>query len=76
MADKKTTAKVVKAEEVKTLDQLLADLETAQIEHTATRRSHLQGELVNPRVLGAHRKTIARIKTAINAAKAAGKESK
>lgn len=70
----KTTA--TKAAEVKTIEQLRADLEKAQADLVLSRRSHAQGELVNPRILNTQRKAIARIKTAITAAEKEGKESK
>ena len=78
MADaKKTTAtpKVMKnAAEVKTIEQLRADLEQAQADHLDSRRSHKQGELVNPHVLTVQRKGIARLHTAIKATESAVKE--
>ena len=37
----------------------------------AAKRSHAAGELVNPRALGEIRKSIARLKTALNAKKEA-----
>ena len=71
MADaKKTTKKTaVKATEVKTLEQLQTELETLHAEHLESRKSLVQGELVNPRVVTVQRKNIARLHTAINAAK-------
>ena len=71
---KKTTAK--KATEVKTLEQLRAELETKQADQIAAKRSHAAGELVNPRVLTVTRKEIARLHTAIRAAELSEKESK
>lgn len=65
MADKKTTVKNAKAVEVKTLEQLLADLETAENDIHESRKSHAAGELVNPRAITHKRKEIARLKTAI-----------
>lgn len=69
MADKGTIKKVnkktSKAIEVKTLEQLLADLATAQDELHESRKSHAAGELVNPRVITVKKKEIARLKTAI-----------
>lgn len=64
MADKKTT----KATEVKTIDQLQEELVKLQAENLESRKSHKQGELVNPHVLTVQRKNIARIHTAITAA--------
>ena len=66
MADTKKTAK--KADVVKTIDELRAELETKQQALNDTRRSHKAGELVNPRVRGQIRKEIARLHTAIHAA--------
>lgn len=71
---KKTTAK--QATEVKTLEQLRAELETKQADQIAAKRSHAAGELVNPRVLTVTRKEIARLHTAIRAAELSEKESK
>ena len=66
MADTKKTAK--KADVVKTIDELCAELATKQQDLNDSRRSHKAGELVNPRVLGQIRKEIARLHTAIRAA--------
>lgn len=84
MADvKKTTKKTApkadvkakKATEVKTLAQLQDELATLRNDLQESRRSHLMGELVNPRVLGQQRKAVARTLTAIKqAAKTAAKE--
>jgi ribosomal protein L29 len=71
---KKTTAK--QATEVKTLEQLRAELATKQADQIAAKRSHAAGELVNPRVLTVTRKEIARLHTAIRAAELSEKESK
>lgn len=69
MADLKKTTKVSKkAAEVKTLAALQEDLVKLHAEHLESRRSHKQGELVNPHVLTVQRKGIARIHTAITAA--------
>lgn len=74
---KKTTKKVVKATEVKAPEELKKNLAAKQADLLAARKSHRSGELVNPRVLGATRKEIARLHTAIRAAElAAKKESK
>lgn len=67
MADKKT-AKTV---EVKTVEQLQEELVKLQAEHLESRKSHKQGELVNPHVLTVQRKGIARAHTAITAAQLA-----
>jgi ribosomal protein L29 len=72
MADKTT-----KAVEVKTIEQLNADLTTLLAENLESRRSHHMGELTNPHVLTVQRKNIARLHTAIAAAnKEAVKEDK
>jgi len=65
MADKKTTTK---ASEVKTVAELQEELVKLQAEHLESRRSHKQGELVNPHVLTVQRKGIARAHGAITAA--------
>lgn len=49
----------------KTTEELQKDLATKQGELAESVRSHRSGELVNPRALGAIRKEIARIKTAL-----------
>jgi len=59
----KTTSK--KAVEVKTLAQLQEELVTLVAQNLESRRSHKQGELVNPHVLTVQRKNIARAHTAI-----------
>ena len=82
MADKKTTAAKApakkttkKANEVKTVEQLREELVKLQADHLESRKSHRQGELVNPHILTTQRKGIARLHTAINAtAKTAVKE--
>ena len=56
---------------VKTADELQKDLAAKQQDLVEAKRSHRAGELVNPRVLGATRKDIARILTQINATKEA-----
>ncbi len=66
MADTKKTAK--KADAVKTIDELRAELAAKQQDLNDSRRSHKAGELVNPRVLGQIRKEIARLHTAIRTA--------
>lgn len=71
MAEKKATKQAAKpAKEVKTLKQLREDLATKRKELVDATRGHRAGELQNPRVLGATRKEIARILTAIKAAEA------
>lgn len=64
---KKTTAK--KATEVKDVKALEKDLAAKQQDLLEAQRSHAGGELVNPRVLRATRKEIARLHTQIRAAK-------
>lgn len=54
---------------VKTADELQKDLASKQQDLIEAKRSLKAGELVNPRVLGATRKDIARILTQINALK-------
>lgn len=78
MADTKKTTKAVlkttstkKAVEVKTIAQLHEDLQTLRHDHQESRRSHVQGELVNPHVLTVQRKNIARTLTAIKQANVA-----
>ncbi len=74
MADaiKKTTkAPAKKAVEVKTLTQLQEELVTLQHDYRESRRSHIMGELVNPRVLTVQRKSVARLQTAIRQAEIA-----
>lgn len=69
--------KVTKATELKTVEQLNDDLVKLLAENLESRRSHQQGELVNPHVLTVQRKNIARLHTAIAAAnKQAVKEEK
>lgn len=50
----------------KSLDDLQKLLAEKRQEQLMISKSHISGELVNPRVLGAARKEIARIMTAIN----------
>lgn len=78
MATAKTTKKTApkKSAEVKSLDQLRAELATKKADQIAHKRSHAAGELVNPRILTVIRKEIARLHTAIRAAELAAKESK
>ena len=72
MADTKKTAK--KADVVKTIDELRAELATKQQDLNDSRRSHKAGELVNPRVLGQIRKEIARLLTVIRAQELAAEQ--
>jgi ribosomal protein L29 len=72
MADVKKTTKattklVKKASEVKTIEQLHDELAKLRVEHNESRKSHRAGELVNPHVLTAQRKSVAQLLTAINA---------
>lgn len=75
MADKKPTkaAKTVKKSDKKpnemTLDELHKQLETKRSDLLDAQRSHKAGELINPRVLSATRRDIARLKTAVSVAK-------
>jgi ribosomal protein L29 len=65
------------AKEVKTLEQLRADLEVKKNDLLVAKRGHKLGELINPRVLTATRKEIARLQTAIRAEEIAkAKENK
>lgn len=66
MATAKKTVK--KVEEVKTLAQLHEELQTLRANQLESKKSHRQGDLVNPHVLTTQRKAIARTLTAINAA--------
>ena len=72
MADTKKTAK--KADVVKTIDGLRAELAAKQQDLNDSRRSHKAGELVNPRVLGQIRKEIACLLTAIRAQELAAEQ--
>lgn len=69
MADAKKTTTVAKvskkATEVKTVATLNQELVALQAEYLESRRSHKQGELVNPHVLTVQRRGIARTHTAI-----------
>jgi len=77
MAETKTTKKTAKkAEEVKTIQQLREDLVAKTADQLQNKRANAAGELVNPRVITATRKEIARLNTAIRAAELAEKESK
>jgi len=75
----KATAKKVE-KKVNYSAMSIADLNKALVEKhgdlLASKSSLKGGELVNPRVIGATRKEIARIHTAIRVAEAANKESK
>ncbi len=75
MANAKKTTTVVKtskkATEVKTVVTLNQELAALQAEYLESRRSHKQGELVNPHVLTVQRRGIARTHTAIAIAIAA-----
>lgn len=76
MADTKVKKSAKKAEEVKTLEQLHAEVATKRTELLEARRGNAAGELANPRVLTSTRKEIARLLTAIRAAELSEKESK
>lgn len=77
MAEKKSTkatTKAVKKSTAKkpsemTVDELQTALATKHTDLLDAKRSHKAGELINPRVLTATRKEIARLHTAIAAAK-------
>lgn len=64
------------AAEVKSVAELQKDLATKRGEYIDAKRSHRAGELVNPRVITATRKEIARLLTAITVAEKSEKESK
>lgn len=74
MADKKPVS-TKKAEEVKTIEQLRAELVAKQNDLIEARRGHAAGELANPRVLTSTKKEIARLHTAIRALEISEKES-
>jgi ribosomal protein L29 len=77
MATKKTTKTTKQATEVKTIDQLRTDLETARTTLIEAKRGHRLGELTNPRVITVTRKKIAQLLTAIRAVEiASAKENK
>ena len=68
---KKTIKATENAVEVKTLDQLRAELAVKQNDLVESKRGHKLGELTNPRVITVTRKQIARLKTAIRSAQIA-----
>lgn len=76
MATAKATKQAKDASEVKTVDQLQAELTTKRQELVDARRGLAAGELQNPRVITATRKDIARLSTAIRAAELAEKGDK
>lgn len=77
MATAKTTKTVKAATEVKSIDQLQAELIAAKTDLIDAKRGNRMGELTNPRVITVTRKKIARLLTAIRAAQiAAAKENK
>jgi ribosomal protein L29 len=61
-------AKAKPAQEVKTTEQLTADLAAKRQDLMLARRGLVSGELANPSVIRATRKEIARLLTAIRAA--------
>ncbi|OYX43106.1 50S ribosomal protein L29 [Candidatus Saccharibacteria bacterium 32-49-12] len=71
---KTATTKPVAAEKPKTLSQLQTELEALQADHLSSRKSHAQGELVNPHILTVQRKQIARLHTAITSARRSADE--
>lgn len=64
---KKTTKVTMKADEVKTIDQLRTDLATKTTDLLQARRGNAAGELTNPRIITVTRKEIARLNFAIHA---------
>ncbi len=68
-AETKVTTKTVKStvttEELRkhTLEELAETLKSVQTDLAEAQRSHVAGELVNPRVLSMNKKTIARVRT-------------
>ncbi len=65
-------AKAAKAAPKKTEGKSTAEqLAEARADLLMAKKSHANGELVNPRVLGTHRKNIARLLTKVNAEKGA-----
>lgn len=77
MATNKVTKAVKPAVEVKTVEQLQADLIALKTNLIEAKRGHRLGELTNPRVITVTRKKIARLHTAIRAAQiASAKENK
>ena len=75
---KKKTVKTTKnAVEIKSLDQLRAELVVKQNDLIESKRGHKLGELTNPRVITTTKKDIARLHTAITSAVSAdNKEDK
>lgn len=71
MANKKT---IKKTAEIKNIQQLHEELAAKRADLLEARRGHGAGELTNPRVLTMTRKEIARLLTAIKAAKTHAKE--
>lgn len=65
---KKTTNVTKKADVVKTIDQLRAELVTKTTDLLQARRGNAAGELTNPRIITVTRKEIARLNFAIGAA--------
>jgi ribosomal protein L29 len=69
--------KIVKnAPEIKTIDQIRADLISKQTDLIEAKRGHKMGELTNPSVIRKTRKEIARLHTAIRADEMKLKENK
>jgi len=62
---KKSTKLTKDAVEVKSADQLKAELKTMQKDLVEFKRGHKLGELTNPRIITVTRKQIARLQTAI-----------
>ena len=78
-AEVKTVKSTVTAKELRdmTHEELAKQLTDVRKDLADARRSHVAGELVNPRVIGKTRKTIARIQTLLaEKVTAKGKEDK
>lgn len=77
MATAKATTKAKATKEapvVKSLEELKDELAAKQNDLLEAKRGHRAGELQNPRVLTHTRKDIARLHTAINAARKEGEK--
>ena len=62
-----TAKKIVKKDEVKTMDQLVSELATKKTDLLQAKKGNAAGELTNPRVITTIRKDIARLHTAVRA---------
>lgn len=84
VAETKTKAKVVKSTTTvkelrgQSIKELAETLKSIKTDLAEAQRSHAAGELVNPRVLGGFKKTIARVNTLMKekALETKGKEDK